>query len=616
MPPKKAVETKKATRSQSAAAAATKSKQVVTKTTKKVAKIEDKKVTRGRKAASKSPSPSPSPKKTQKGKSASVSKSKVAKTATVDKKDTKAAKTAVKTKQAVAKPSPKKTNKRKAKSVSPSPDTKTQTKKSPVKKVKDVPKDDTSEDEKKIVKQIVKGLCAVDQYVQNASQYTVLQEGSQIYNLTLNQSNVDHNNNKFYLGQVLCKDGSNQYWVFFRWGRVGVPGQQSLKACSSKQEAIGEFQKKKNEKIKGGYTEIFIKYGEDEEEKPKKKTTTQATKKKDCTLSVPVQTLINDIFDMKMIESTIKEIGYDSKKMPLGKLDDRTIRSAYTVLKNLLESINNNKVSEYGSYSSQFYSLIPHDFGFQKMNNFILKTEEAVRKKLSMLQDLSDLKIATQLLKESNSDDSIIDQNYKKLNSEIKEVTDKKTLDIIKQYVNQGKGYYNPKILEIFSVKRKGEQERYLKNIGNDTLLWHGSRISNFVGILSQGLRIAPPEAPVTGYNYGKGIYLADQFTKSCDYCAGNSDGIHYIMLIKAALGTPNKIERTDYNADKLPKGTHSCWGWGTHGPEDFLTFNGVKVPKGQEVRTKSKHYMKYNEFIIYDVAQAQIDYLIRFKKN
>ena len=31
-------------------------------------------------------------------------------------------------------------------------------------------------------------------------------------------------------------------------------------------------------------------------------------------------------------------------------------------------------------------------------------------------------------------------------------------------------------------------------------LLWHGSRLTNWVGIISQGLRIAPPEAPVTGY--------------------------------------------------------------------------------------------------------------------
>lgn len=41
-----------------------------------------------------------------------------------------------------------------------------------------------------------------------------------------------------------------------------------------------------------------------------------------------------------------------------------------------------------------------------------------------MLQDLADLKIATQLLKSTDTDDSVIDENYKKLNCEIKEVTD------------------------------------------------------------------------------------------------------------------------------------------------------------------------------------------------
>lgn len=35
-------------------------------------------------------------------------------------------------------------------------------------------------------------------------------------------------------------------------------------------------------------------------------------------------------------------------------------------------------------------------------------------------------------------------------------------------------------------------------------LLWHGSRLTNWMGILGQGLRIAPPEAPVTGYMVSK----------------------------------------------------------------------------------------------------------------
>lgn len=71
-------------------------------------------------------------------------------------------------------------------------------------------------------------------------------------------------------------------------------------------------------------------------------------------------------------------------------------------------------------------------------------------------------------------------------------------------------------ILQAFRVERHEEKERWY-NAGYDKLadgerllLWHGSRSTNFAGILKQGLRIAPPEAPVTGYMFGKGVYFAD----------------------------------------------------------------------------------------------------------
>jgi hypothetical protein len=41
---------------------------------------------------------------------------------------------------------------------------------------------------------------------------------------------------------------------------------------------------------------------------------------------------------------------------------------------------------------------------------------------------------------------------------------------------------------KVFSVKREKEEERFNpKNLGNRKLLWHGSRLSNYVGILSTG---------------------------------------------------------------------------------------------------------------------------------
>ena len=66
-------------------------------------------------------------------------------------------------------------------------------------------------------------------------------------------------------------------------------------------------------------------------------------------------------------------------------------------------------------------------------------------------------------------------------------------------------------ILEMFKIEREGEAKTFnpLK-LQNKKLLWHGSRFSNYVGILSNGMRIAPPEAPKTGYAFGKGVYFAD----------------------------------------------------------------------------------------------------------
>lgn len=78
-----------------------------------------------------------------------------------------------------------------------------------------------------------------------------------------------------------------------------------------------------------------------------------------------------------------------------------------------------------------------------------------------------------------------------------------------------------PKITNIFKIQRSEEAEAIKElNLPNHCMLYHGSMVSNFIGILSQGLRIAPPEAPSTGYMFGKGVYFADTFQKSYGYSA------------------------------------------------------------------------------------------------
>ena len=111
-----------------------------------------------------------------------------------------------------------------------------------------------------------------------------------------------------------------------------------------------------------------------------------------------------------------------------------------------------------------------------------------------------------------------------------------KEYELISRYVKSA-GNHKFKTLKIFKVERKGEGERYasFNKLDNRRLLFHGTSMSNVLGILAQGLRIAPQEAPATGYMFGKGVYLADTFAKSAAYTQGHDTQL--MFLCEAALG-------------------------------------------------------------------------------
>ena len=114
----------------------------------------------------------------------------------------------------------------------------------------------------------------------------------------------------------------------------------------------------------------------------------------------------------------------------------------------------------------------------------------------------------------------------------------------------------NLKIVDCFKIKREGEEKIFNPDkLGNKKLLWHGSRFSSFVGILSQGLRIEPPEAPSTGYLFGKGVYFSDNIQKiwsnSCHYLSMN---VGIFILASVALGNTRELSNiVRYDAANLP---------------------------------------------------------------
>ena len=57
---------------------------------------------------------------------------------------------------------------------------------------------------------------------------------------------------------------------------------------------------------------------------------------------------------------------------------------------------------------------------------------------------------------------------------------------MIDKYVQNTSCYYKLKVLDCFELEREGEANIFNPDkLDNKKLLWHGSRFSNFVGILS-----------------------------------------------------------------------------------------------------------------------------------
>uniref|UniRef100_A0A3B4FTA4 Poly [ADP-ribose] polymerase n=1 Tax=Pundamilia nyererei TaxID=303518 RepID=A0A3B4FTA4_9CICH len=488
----------------------------------------------------------------------------------------------------------------------------------------------------KKMKLTVKGGAAVDPDSGLENSAHVLEQNGKMYSATLGLVDIVRGTNSYYKLQLLEDDVQKRYWVFRSWGRVGTTiGGNKLDKFHDKNSALDNFlgvykEKTGNDWGSSNFTKypnkfypLEIDYGQDEEA-VKRLTATAGTKSK---LAKPVQELIKMIFDVESMKKAMVEFEIDLQKMPLGKLSKRQIQSAYALLTEVQQAVS-ECVSEAQilDLSNRFYTLIPHDFGMKKPP--LLNNLDYIQAKVQMLDNLLDIEVAYSLLRGGAQDNEKdpIDINYEKLKTKI-EVVDKTTseAEIIVQYVKNTHAAthntYTLEVQEIFKIVREGEHQRYrpFEELHNRQLLWHGSRTTNYAGILSQGLRIAPPEAPVTGYMFGKGVYFADMVSKSANYChTSQSDPVGLILLGEVALGNMHELKKASH-ITKLPKGKHSVKGLGRTAPDPnaTVTLNGVQVPLGKGVHTNiDDTSLLYNEYIVYDVAQVNLKYLLKIKFN
>ena len=164
----------------------------------------------------------------------------------------------------------------------------------------------------------------------------------------------------------------------------------------------------------------------------------------------------------------------------------------YKYLREIEKVLNGKAKGDLADLSSKFYTYIPHNFSMKHMSQFTIKTHEILKQKLDLIQNLIDIKIAHTIVagkekKAAGPKINPIDENYSKLNCQIKTLEDEsEEFKMIQDYLLNSANGYKLKLLDAFKLEREGEIKKFNpKKLGNKMLLWHGSRFSNFVGILS-----------------------------------------------------------------------------------------------------------------------------------
>ncbi|KAG1828624.1 poly polymerase catalytic domain-containing protein [Suillus variegatus] len=538
-------------------------------------------------------------------------------------------------------------------------------------------KADNDSEVKKMVTVVKRGAAPVDPTSGLILTHQVYSNAESVWDAMLNQTEVGSNKNKFYVIQLLHPIGNDaQCSLYTRWGRVGENGAKPNQGWSHHLNFTLEtdyFKKQFRSKsgvawpqrfgmvaAKGKYTWLERVF-EDEDNKAE---SSGSNSKEDepvpeSKLLPELQAFCNLIFSSKLIDAHLSSMNYDANKLPLGKLAKSTILNGFAALKKLAEVVEHpdgDMAKSLGGFqtacetlTSEYYSIIPHVFG--RMRPTVIRDQDLLKRELNLVDALGDMEIAHKLINTTiNVDDdgkplNPLDAHFRSLglNSMDPVAQDSSEFNALTRYISDTHGqthHFRSAVLHAFRVERGAETSAWLAKgydklpAGDRMLLWHGSRTTNFAGILKQGLRIAPPEAPVTGYMFGKGgicehRWLISVSFQSAGYCyASLSNKIGVLLLCEVAVKPFLEMNNANYNADEDCKKSIklATKGVGMVQPTNWQDagmalghkeLEGVHMPKGEASQVNPPGaFLMYNEYIVYDPSQIRLRYLLMVKMD
>lgn len=402
----------------------------------------------------------------------------------------------------------------------------------------------------------------------------------------LSKTSLETNNNKFYVLEV-HEAAPAQFRLFTHYGRVGSAGVKESRDFDCRETAMEAYAKLLREKTspRKGYVLVEVEkatVGSDAL-KVASEQTQEKRGVKPSALAPEIAGFIEHIFDESKSE-LVRRI-----ETPLGSLSKSQIERGADALREIRFAIARDHKDKIVPLTSRYYTLIPHRLGrWTDLDEVSINSIEKADTEEELLQLMRDVYHLQGDL------ESETDRKYRALGAKLNVVSprdpayrqvERRVLDT--QSARHG---FKLRVNKVFTTELPEERRHFEtdgKMVGNLQGLFHGTKNCNMAGILSRGLLIAPKNAPVSGYMFGKGIYFADQSSKSAQYSlvwANNKRDIGYLFLADVALGKI-KSEQTPQYREEAPRGFHSVQG------------------------CKGSHLI-HNEFIIYKTSQCTLRYI------
>lgn len=428
--------------------------------------------------------------------------------------------------------------------------------------------------------------------------------------VTLNFTDIEKNSNKYYNLEIQVSP-TGEARIYTIYGRLGGTAAKEYRMCSNLQEAELETDKIIKSKIKKGYVEIKLTKIDVGSEVGKLKVESNSIsiedakkigikiENKQSKLHPEVQDLICAWFG---ITQEFIDLNLDTKKCPLGQLSLSQITKGQDILEEARKIIHMNKpdIKELISLTNQYYSNIPHNFGYAKIDadSLRLDNDSKIDKAFDILDVFKDAKNVQDVFSSKNN----VDHQYDTLNADLEWVDPAdptwKWIDTMLHSTRANNHRFLGKLKthKIYKVNRRNELNNFIKNaekiakecgkhspssvyeklvndrpdIPNDLKDlyraanvcpgWHGTRRANMIGITTKGLLIRPSGVVHAGSMYGDGIYWATNSTKSINYCdvkgsywAQGTNKTAYLFLGDVAFGNYKMAKGSHfYNAKNI----------------------------------------------------------------